>query len=81
MGDDRLCGGELSARLPDPEPLIDDVYHSDIDDYVRTPLAMRELDVSVVHGGHFPSFGRVRCRQLIAEYIEGKRKSGCHLQK
>jgi hypothetical protein len=81
MGDDRLCGRELSARLPDPKPLIDDVYHSDIDDYVRTLLAMREIDVSVVHSGHLPSFGRVRCRQLIDEYIECKRKSGCHLQK
>lgn len=48
--------------------MIDDVYHSDIEDYVGTMLAMRELDVSVVHGGHFPSFGKVRYRQLIDEY-------------
>ncbi|TIX37532.1 MAG: MBL fold metallo-hydrolase, partial [Mesorhizobium sp.] len=38
-------------------PLIDDVYHSDIDDYVETLLRMRDLGVSVVHGGHFASFG------------------------
>ncbi|MER8369719.1 MBL fold metallo-hydrolase [Mesorhizobium sp. M0306] len=60
-------------------PLIDDVYHSDIDDYVETLLRMRDLDVSVVHGGHFPSFGKVRYRQLVDEYLAQKRKAGCHL--
>ncbi|MER8381812.1 MBL fold metallo-hydrolase [Mesorhizobium sp. M0199] len=60
-------------------PLIDDVYHSDIDDYVETLLRMRGLDVSVVHGGHFPSFGKVRYRQLVDEYLAQKRQAGCHL--
>ncbi|MER9360876.1 MBL fold metallo-hydrolase [Mesorhizobium sp. M0500] len=60
-------------------PLIDDVYHSDIDDYVETLLHMRDLDVSVVHGGHFPSFGKVRYRQLVDEYLAQKRQAGCHL--
>ncbi len=70
----------LSGDIIYDGPLIDDVYHSDIDDYIGTLLAMRELDVSVVHGGHFPSFGKVRYRQLIDEYVAGKRKAGCHLQ-
>lgn len=70
----------LSGDIVYDGPLIDDVYHSDIDDYVGTLLAMRDLDVSAVHGGHFPSFGKVRYRQLIDEYVEGKRKAGCHLQ-
>ena len=70
----------LSGDIVYDGPLIDDVYHSDIDDYVGTLLAMRDLDVSVVHGGHFPSFGKVRYRRLIDEYVEGKRKAGCHLQ-
>ncbi|MER8396121.1 MBL fold metallo-hydrolase [Mesorhizobium sp. M1340] len=60
-------------------PLIDDVYHSDIDDYVETLLRLRDLAVSVVHGGHFPSFGRVRYRQLVDEYLAQKRQAGCHL--
>ncbi|ESX82143.1 MBL fold metallo-hydrolase [Mesorhizobium sp. M0815] len=60
-------------------PLIDDVYHSDIDDYVETLLRMRDLDVSVVHGGHFPSFGKIRYRQLVDEYLAQKRQAGCHL--
>lgn len=37
------------------------------------------MGVTVVHGGHFPSFGRVRYHQLIDEYVEGKRQAGCHL--
>jgi hypothetical protein len=35
------------------------------------------LPVSVVHGGHFPSFGRERYRQLIDEYVAGRRAPGC----
>ena len=41
--------------------------------------ALRDLPVSVVHGGHFPSFGPTRYRQLIDEYLALKRKPGCHL--
>jgi hypothetical protein len=33
----------------------------------------------VVHGGHYPSFGPIRFRQLIDEYLDGKRKAGCHI--
>ena len=77
---ERKTGILLAGDIVYDGPLIDDVYHSDIDDYVGTLLAMRELDVSVVHGGHFPSFGKVRYRQLIDEYVAGKRRAGCHLQ-
>ncbi|MBZ9662795.1 MBL fold metallo-hydrolase [Mesorhizobium sp. ESP-6-4] len=77
---ERKTGILLSGDIVYHGPLIDDVYHSDIDDYVGTLLSMRELNVSVVHGGHFPSFGKVRYRQLIDEYVAGKRKAGCHLQ-
>lgn len=71
----------LSGDIIYDGPLIDDVYHSDIDDYVATLLRMRDLDVSVVHGGHFPSFGKVRYRQLVDEYLAQKRQAGCHLLK
>jgi glyoxylase-like metal-dependent hydrolase (beta-lactamase superfamily II) len=77
---EKKTGILLSGDIVYDGPLIDDVYHSDIDDYVDTLLALRELDVSVVHGGHFPSFGKVRYRQLIDEYVAGKRKAGCHLE-
>lgn len=77
---EKKTGILLSGDIVYDGPLIDDVYHSNIDDYVGTLLAMRGLEVSVVHGGHFPSFGKVRYRQLIDEYVAGRHKAGCHLQ-
>ena len=69
----------LSGDVIYDGPLIDDAYHSDICDYVMTLERLERLPVSVVHGGHFPSFGRVRYGQLIREYLAGHRKPGCHL--
>jgi glyoxylase-like metal-dependent hydrolase (beta-lactamase superfamily II) len=69
----------LSGDIVYDGPLIDDAYQSLVDDYVATLERMRCLEVSVVHGGHFPSFGATRYRQLIDEYLALKRKPGCHL--
>lgn len=69
----------LSGDIVYDGPLIDDAYHSDIPTYVETLERLRALPVSIVHGGHFPSFGPVRYRQLIDEYVAGHRKPGCHL--
>ncbi|RWM73668.1 MAG: MBL fold metallo-hydrolase [Mesorhizobium sp.] len=76
---EKKTGTLLSGDIIYDGPLIDDVYHSAVDDYVETLLRMRELEVAVVHGGHFPSFGKVRYRQLIDEYLAQKRQAGCHL--
>lgn len=69
----------LSGDIVYDGPLIDDTYHSDIGTYVETMERLRSLEVAVVHGGHFPSFGPTRYRQLIDEYLLGKRQAGCHL--
>jgi glyoxylase-like metal-dependent hydrolase (beta-lactamase superfamily II) len=69
----------LSGDIVYDGPLIDDAYHSLVEDYVLTLARMSSLKVSVVHGGHFPSFGPTRYRQLIDEYLASKRKPGCHL--
>ena len=58
-------------------PLIDDAYHSESEDYVETMRRLRELPVRVVHGGHYPSFGRERLHDLIDEYVRGRRAPGC----
>ncbi len=76
---ERKTGIMLSGDIVYDGPLIDDAYHSDAADYLATLEAMRDLSVSVVHGGHFPSFGPTRYRQLIDEYLALKRKPGCHL--
>ncbi|GBQ23986.1 Zn-dependent hydrolase [Acetobacter estunensis NRIC 0472] len=58
-------------------PLLDDTYHSSPADYRVSLETLRSLPVSIVHGGHFPSFGRVRFGQLITDYCKGRRKPGC----
>ena len=57
-----------------------DVIHSDRVDYALTMEKLRSLRVEIVHGGHFPSFGPVRYRQIIDEYLSGARIPGCHLR-
>lgn len=72
-------GTFLSGDIVYDGPLIDDAYHSDVPTYVETLERLRALPVSIIHGGHFPSFGPVRYRQLIDEYVAGHRRPGCHL--
>jgi glyoxylase-like metal-dependent hydrolase (beta-lactamase superfamily II) len=76
---ERKTGVFLSGDIVYDGPLIDDTYHSDREIYVATMERLAKLPVSIVHGGHFPSFGLVRYRQIINEYVEGQRKAGCHL--
>jgi len=52
--------------------LLDDNYHSDVADYVRSMERLRELPIRVVHGGHMPSFGRERFRAIIDGYLAEK---------
>lgn len=52
--------------------LIDDCYHSNLDDYILTMRRVRELPVTIVHGGHFPSFGRERLKELAQAYLDAK---------
>jgi glyoxylase-like metal-dependent hydrolase (beta-lactamase superfamily II) len=50
-------------------PLLYDLPGCSLDDYARTLRRLRELDVTVVHAGHDPSFGRSRFRQIIDDYL------------
>lgn len=50
-------------------PLIDGGTDGDVDRYVATMERLRSLPVSVVHGGHEPSFGRDRLVELCDGYI------------
>jgi glyoxylase-like metal-dependent hydrolase (beta-lactamase superfamily II) len=52
-------------------PLVDDV----VNDYIRSMERLRALPVRVVHGGHFPSFGRERFIALIDAYLAAKRRA------
>jgi len=53
-------------------PLVEDTYHADPDDYVASMKRLHEIPVRVVHGGHFPSYGRERHRQLIRDWLDAR---------
>lgn len=57
-------------------PLLDDIYHSDIEAYVRSMRRLRALPVRVVHGGHYPSFGRERYLACIDAYLRARAPAG-----
>jgi glyoxylase-like metal-dependent hydrolase (beta-lactamase superfamily II) len=54
-------------------PLFDQLEGGDVDGYVRTMERLRALPVSIVHGGHDPSFGRMRMIELIDDYLRSRR--------
>jgi glyoxylase-like metal-dependent hydrolase (beta-lactamase superfamily II) len=53
-------------------PLLDQGEDADIGDYIRSMRRLREMPVSVVHGGHDPSFDRDRLVQLCDEYLRSR---------
>lgn len=52
--------------------ILDDTYHSAIDQYVASMERLRDLPVRIVHGGHMASFGRDRFRAIIDAYLREK---------
>jgi glyoxylase-like metal-dependent hydrolase (beta-lactamase superfamily II) len=50
-------------------PLLSDLPGSSIPDYVRSLHRLHSLDVSLVHAGHDPSFGRERMRSIAERYL------------
>jgi glyoxylase-like metal-dependent hydrolase (beta-lactamase superfamily II) len=55
-------------------PLLDFGEDSDVEAYCRTMERLRTLPVTVVHGGHEPSFGRERLVELCEAYL--RRRAG-----
>ncbi len=72
-------GTLLSGDIVYDGPLITDTYHADLTDYEASLRRLANLPASVIHGGHFASFGRTRLQQLVGEYMEGRHLPGCHL--
>jgi glyoxylase-like metal-dependent hydrolase (beta-lactamase superfamily II) len=54
--------------------LLDELPESDIPRYVQSMERLRDLPVSVVHGGHDGPFGRARLVELIDEYVGRRRR-------
>ncbi len=52
--------------------LLDIMPDSNVADYVRTMKRLRALPVTIVHGGHEPSFDHARMMQIAADYLRSK---------
>jgi glyoxylase-like metal-dependent hydrolase (beta-lactamase superfamily II) len=76
---EKKTGILLSGDIVYDGELILDTYHADLPDYDASMARLERLSVEIVHGGHCPSFGRARLKELIREYREGRRQAGCHL--
>jgi glyoxylase-like metal-dependent hydrolase (beta-lactamase superfamily II) len=70
---ERATGILFSGDIVYDGPLIEDAYHSNLADYVASMERLLDLPVRIVHGGHFPSFGRDRYRATIAAWLASKR--------
>ncbi len=76
---EKASGTLLSGDIIYDGPLITDTYHADLADYETSLRRLADLPAAIIHGGHFPSFGRTRLLQLVNEYLAGQHRPGCHL--
>lgn len=72
---EKATGILISGDILYDGPLIEDAYHSNADDYMRSMERLYDLPVRLVHGGHFPSFGGERYRQLIHDWLDEKNRN------
>ena len=49
--------------------LLDEFYHSDKTLFKKTLNRLKNLDVEIFHGGHFPSFNKKRAHKIIETYL------------
>jgi glyoxylase-like metal-dependent hydrolase (beta-lactamase superfamily II) len=64
-----FCGDVI---YEDNYPLLDDLPGCSVTQYIKTMKRLRELPVTVVHSGHYESFGRARLVELADGYLRGK---------
>lgn len=55
--------------------LLDELYHSDKEQYMETMARLKEIPADTFHCGHYQSFGRERMLQLVDAYMN-KNQSG-----
>jgi glyoxylase-like metal-dependent hydrolase (beta-lactamase superfamily II) len=53
-------------------PLIEGTTRAEARDYYRSMVRLYDLPVTVVHGGHFPSYDRDRHRRIIRDWLDTK---------
>ena len=72
---EKATGILISGDIVYDGPLIEDTYHADAADYYVSMKRLYDLPVRVVHGGHFPSYGAERHRQIIGDWLADKDRS------
>ena len=53
-------------------PLIEDTHHANPRDYHASMVRLFDLPVRMVHGGHFPSYGAARHKEMIRAWLAAK---------
>jgi len=66
---ERATGVLFSGDAVYDGPLLDKLPESNIEDYLATMERLRELPVTVVHGGHEADFGRARLIEICDTYL------------
>ena len=61
----------ISGDIVYDGPLIEDTYHSNASDYIKSMERLMRLPVRVVHGGHFPSFSGERLNEIATSWLKG----------
>ncbi|MGH9211701.1 MAG: MBL fold metallo-hydrolase [Acidimicrobiales bacterium] len=69
---DAAAGVLFSGDAVYDGPLLDELGGSDIDQYLGTMRRLRDLPVTVVHGGHEASFGRERLVEICHDYLAAR---------
>lgn len=67
---EKASGILFSGDIVYDGPLIEDTYHSNARDYVNSMKRLLTLPVSIVHGGHFPSYDRARHQEIITQWLD-----------
>ncbi|SEO20139.1 Glyoxylase, beta-lactamase superfamily II [Salinihabitans flavidus] len=71
---ERESGVLFSGDVVYDDALLDNLYHSDPDVLEASLRRLKELPVSVIHAGHFASFGQGKMVEIIDEYLAGGRR-------
>lgn len=72
---DEANGEFFSADAIYDDELVDDVPGADVDAYLGTMRRLLDLDISIAHGGHGPSFDGRRMHAIARGYIREKEGS------
>lgn len=61
-----LFAGDI---IYDGELAYDENDRAEMQQYVASMKRLQDLPVRVVHGGHYPSFGRARMREIVRDFL------------